>query len=111
MLRLGRTLAILICYYIHMEDEVSKGSKDKVVFMHVKILGPMTKSVELLLQNTAMAFKKLKLHATFERVSEFRKVASYGIATFPALVIDEKLVAVGTVLEVDEVADLIRALH
>ena len=79
--------------------------------MHVKVLGPMTKSVELLLQNTAIAFKKLKLHATFERVSEFRKVASYGIATFPALVIDEQLVAVGSVLNVDEVEALIRGLH
>ena len=79
--------------------------------MHVKVLGPMTKSLELLLQNTAIAFKKLKLHATFERVSEFRKVASYGVTAFPALVIDEQLVAAGHVLNVDEVKNLIRGLH
>ena len=37
--------------------------------MHVKILGPMTKQAELLLQNTAIALKKLKVKAEFEKVS------------------------------------------
>lgn len=35
--------------------------------MHVKILGPMTKQAELLLQNTAIALKKLKVKAEFEK--------------------------------------------
>ena len=55
----------------------------------------MTKQAELLLQNTAIALKKLKVKAEFEKVSEFQKVVAYGVMAFPALVIDEKLVAVG----------------
>ena len=78
--------------------------------MHVKILGPMTKQAELLLQNTAIALKKLKVKAEFEKVSEFQKVVAYGVMAFPALVIDEKLVAVGSTLSVDEAMTLIKQL-
>lgn len=79
--------------------------------MHIKILGPMTKQAELLMQNTAIALKKLKVKAEFEKVSEFQKVVAYGVMALPALVIDEKLVAVGSVLSVDEVTAIIKQLH
>jgi len=44
--------------------------------MHVKILGPITKDAEILMQNTAIALKKLKIKASFEKVNDFRKVVS-----------------------------------
>lgn len=78
--------------------------------MHVKVLGPMTKQAEILMQNTAIALKKLKVNASFEKVSEFRKVVAYGAAAWPALVIDDKLVSVGNVLNVDEAMALIKQL-
>ena len=68
----------------------------------------MTKQAELLLQNTAIALKKLKVKV--EKVSEFQKVVAYGVMAFPALVIDEKLVAVGSTLSVDEAMTLIKQL-
>ena len=61
--------------------------------MHIKVLGPMTKQCELLLQNAAIAAKKLKCHAEFERVNDLRRVVAYGVMALPALVIDEKVVA------------------
>ena len=61
----------------------------------------MTKQAELLLQNTAIALKKLKVKA---------EVVAYGVMAFPALVIDEKLVAVGSTLSVDEAMTLIKQL-
>lgn len=79
--------------------------------MHVKILGPMTKQAEVLLQNTAVALKKLKMKATFEKVSEFRKVAAYGAIALPALVIDDRLISVGSVLNVEEAMVLLRQLQ
>lgn len=79
--------------------------------MHVKILGPMTKQAEVLLQNTAVALKKLKMKATFEKVSEFRKVAAYGTIALPALVIDDRLISVGSVLNVEEAMALLRQLQ
>lgn len=79
--------------------------------MHVKILGPMTKQAELLMQNTAIALKKLKVKATFEKVYDFRKVVAYGVASLPALVIDEKIISMGDVLNVDEVTTLVKQLQ
>lgn len=78
--------------------------------MNVKIVGPMTKQAELLLQNTAIALKKLKIKATFEKVCEFRRAAAYGALVFPALIIDEKLVAAGSALSVDEAMELVKAM-
>lgn len=79
--------------------------------MHIKVLGPMTKQCELLLQNAAIAAKKLKCHAEFERVNDLRRVVAYGVSDYPALVIDEKVVAGGSVLPVEEIMEIIRHLN
>lgn len=80
--------------------------------MHIKVLGPMTKQCELLLQNAAIAAKKLKCHAEFERVNDLRRVVAYGVMALPAaLVIDEKVVAGGSVLPVEEIMEIIRHLN
>ena len=76
-----------------------------------KVLGPMTKQCELLLQNAAIAAKKLKCHAEFERVNDLRRVVAYGVMALPALVIDEKVVAGGSVLPVEEIMEIIRHLN
>ena len=78
--------------------------------MHIKVLGPMTKQCELLLQNAAIAAKKLKCHAKVEKVTEFSKVVAYGTIALPALVIDEKVVAYGSVLPVEEIVKIIDKL-
>lgn len=79
--------------------------------MHIKVFGPMTKQCELLLQNAAIAAKKLKCHAEFERVNDLRRVVAYGVMALPALVIDEKVVAGGSVLPVEEIMEIIRHLN
>ena len=79
--------------------------------MHIKVLGPMTKQCELLLQNAAIAAKKLKCHAEFERVNDLRRVVAYGVMALPALVIDEKVVAGCRGLPVEEIMEIIRHLN
>lgn len=76
--------------------------------MLIKVLGPMTKQCELLFQNAAIAAKKLKQPAKFERVNELRKVMAYGAMSLPALVINEEVVAGGKVLAVEEIMQIIR---
>jgi len=78
--------------------------------MHVKVLGPMTKDAEKLLQNTAIALKKLKQKASFEKVWDVRKVFSYGVMAIPALVIDETVISAGSVLSVEEAVKLIQQI-
>ena len=60
---------------------------------------------------TAIAAKKLKCHAEFERVNDLRRVVAYGVMALPALVIDEKVVAGGSVLPVEEIMEIIRHLN
>lgn len=71
----------------------------------------MTKQCELLLQNAPSQAKKLKCHAEFERVNDLRRVVAYGVMALPALVIDEKVVAGGSVLPVEEIMEIIRHLN
>lgn len=78
--------------------------------MHVKILGPMTTDAEKLLQNTAIALKKLKIKASFEKVNDFSKVITYGIMAMPALVIDEQILSYGTILNVEEAMELVKTI-
>lgn len=78
--------------------------------MHVKVLGPMTRDAEKLLTNTAIALKKLKQRASFEKVCDVRKVFSYGVMAIPALVIDERVISAGTVLSVEEAVNLIQQI-
>lgn len=79
--------------------------------MQIKVLGPMTKPCELLLQNAAIAAKKLKCNAKFEKVTEFSKVVAYGVIALPALVIDEKVVAYGQVLQVEEIMAIMQKMN
>ena len=78
--------------------------------MYVKVLGPMTKQAELLLQNTAIALKKLKVKGKFEKVTEYSSAVAYGDFVFPALVIDEQLVAAGSTLSVEEAMSIVKQL-
>ena len=78
--------------------------------MQIKVLGPMTKQV-VLFQNAAVAAKKLKCPAKFERVSELRRIMAYGVMTLPALVIDGKVVAGGNVPGVEEIMQIIKQMQ
>ena len=75
--------------------------------MQIKVLGPMTKQVEILFQNAAVAAKKLKCPAKFE---ELRRIMAYGVMTLPALVIDGKVVA-GNVPGVEEIMQIIKQMQ
>ena len=79
--------------------------------MQIKVLGPMTKPCELLLQNASIAAKKLKCSAKFEKVTDFSKVVAYGVMALPALVIDEKVVSYGAVLPVEEIMQIIEQMN
>lgn len=78
--------------------------------MQVKVLGPVSRQVDILTQNTAIALKKLKIKAEFEKVSELKRVFAYGIIALPALIIDGKLISSGSVLTVEEAMVAIQRL-
>jgi len=55
------------------------------------------------------AVEALKIDARIEKVTDFQKIASYGIMRTPGLVIDEKVAISGSVPTVDKIQELLIA--
>ncbi|GGH89537.1 thioredoxin family protein [Pseudomonas fluvialis] len=75
--------------------------------MHIKILGPGCKKCQLLLENTQQALATLGMDASIEKVSDYAAIAALGVMSTPALVINERVVASGRVLDSQEIAHLL----
>jgi len=73
--------------------------------MNIKILGSGCKNCKTLEANAREAAKQLGITADFEKVEDFKAIASYGVLKTPGLVVDEKLVASGKVLTADQIKE------
>lgn len=76
--------------------------------MNLKILGTGCKKCKQLEENTRAAIAQASVDADVEKVTELKDIMNYGVMMTPALVIDEKVVSVGKVLDVDEILKLIK---
>jgi small redox-active disulfide protein 2 len=77
--------------------------------MIIKILGSGCNKCLTLADNTHAALAKLKIEAPVLKVTDFAEIAAYGVMSTPALVIDDKVVAVGKVLSCAEIETLLKA--
>ncbi len=77
--------------------------------MIIKILGSGCKYCVALTENTKAALSELDLQAEIVKVTDFSEIASYGVMTTPALVVDEKVVSMGKVLKPKEIVKIIGA--
>ena len=75
--------------------------------MIIKILGIGCSNCIRLEENTRTALKNLGLNAEIVKVKDMVDIATYGIMRTPGLVIDEKVVSYGKVLNVQEVMALL----
>lgn len=75
--------------------------------MVIKILGSGCKSCVALSENTKQALSELKLGATIEKVTDFTEIASYGVMSTPALVVDETVMSFGKVLKPKEIVKIL----
>lgn len=75
--------------------------------MLIKILGSGCKNCETLTDNTKAALKEAGVEAEIVKVTDFKDIMAFGVMTTPALVIDEKVVSFGKVLNPKEIAKLI----
>lgn len=71
--------------------------------MEIKILGTGCKKCETLESNAKEAVKELGMEASFEKVTDFKAIASYGVLKTPGLVINGKAVSSGKVLSSEEI--------
>ncbi len=88
--------------------EAKKAAETSEGGMVVKVLGSGCKKCNQLEESTAKAIEKLGVNAKIEHVTDFGKIAAYGVMQTPALVINEKVVSFGKVLKEEEVIEILK---
>ena len=77
----------------------------------VKILGGGCAKCNQLEAATVEALTELGMDTTIEHIKEWGEIASYGVMTTPALVIDGKIVSFGKVLKKEEVIKILKEVR
>lgn len=75
--------------------------------MTIRILGGGCSRCEALLDHAKQAVKAKGVQAEIQYITDFATIASYGIMSTPALMIDDKIVSMGRVLKSTEIEKLL----
>jgi small redox-active disulfide protein 2 len=75
--------------------------------MEIKVLGPGCTNCTTLEKRTRDALAAMGVEAAVEKVTDFAEIASYGVMSTPALVVDDQVVVSGRVPKVDEIEALL----
>lgn len=73
----------------------------------IKVLGSGCASCHALFENAKEAIEKMGLSVEVEYVTDLQKVMEYGVMSMPALVVNEKVIAMGKVLKANDVEKLL----
>lgn len=92
------------------EADAAKAAHAASGLSSVKVLGSGCKSCHTLLVNTNEALKAMAVPFEAEYVTDMAVVASYGVMSTPALVVNEKVVSMGKVYSAAEVEKLLHKL-
>lgn len=87
---------------IMAQAEAAKG------FAGVKVLGGGCAKCKALEEAVQDALSELGMDDAIDHVTDFAQIASYGVMTTPALVVDGKVVSYGRVLTKDEAKTIIQ---
>lgn len=74
----------------------------------IKVLGSGCAKCHEMEENTKAALAALGLAEDVQLITDFSVIATYGVMSTPALVVDEKVVSYGKVLKQEEVASILR---
>ncbi len=78
--------------------------------MSVKVLGVVCASCHEQYEQAKAAVKSMGLDVEVEYITDLQKVVGYGAMSMPALVVNEKVVAMGKVLKAADVEKLLHKL-
>ena len=78
--------------------------------MNIKILGPGCANCANLEKVTRQAVADLGLDASFEKITDYADIASYGIMRTPGLVVDDTVVLSGRVPTARQLKELLAPL-
>lgn len=74
----------------------------------VKILGGGCQKCNTLETNTIEALKELNIEYQIEHIKDFATIASYGVMSTPALVIDDEILVEGQVATKQDIINLLK---
>lgn len=77
----------------------------------IKVLGSGCPKCNALEQSVREALAELGMEQAVDHVTDFTEIASYGVMSTPALVVDGKVVSMGKVLSREEAAEAIRRVR
>ncbi len=92
-------------------DSVTKAQAAQSEGASVKILGSGCKKCNTLEEATREALQNLGMDTAIDHVTDFAAIASYGVMTTPALVVDGKVVSYGKVLKTGEVEAILKKVR
>ena len=75
--------------------------------MQIKVLGTGCRKCKALLAATEEAVKSSGVQADIEYVTDMMQIAETGLLSTPGLMIDNKIISSGKVLEAEAIAELI----
>lgn len=88
-------------------SETMQNAENKKQEQGIKILGTGCAKCFELEKSTRTAISDLRLDYEIEHVTDFAEIASYGVLSTPALVLNGKVISYGKVLTVKEVKALL----
>ena len=92
-------------------ESMKKAASTKAEGASVKILGSGCAKCNQLEAATKAALEQLGMDTTIDHVTDFSKIAAYGVMTTPALVVDGQVVSYGKVLKTEEVVKILQKVR
>ena len=99
------------CCAENCTPENMQKEKNKKQEKGVKILGSGCAKCMKLEKVTRQAISELNLNLNIEHITDFAQIASYGVMSTPALVLDGKVVSFGKVLSVEEIKSILQQAY
>ncbi len=90
---------------------IKKAQENNANGASVKVLGGGCKKCNELEANTKEALESLAMDSAIDHVTDFSQIATYGVMSTPALVIDNKVVSYGKVLTTQEVIEILKKIR
>ena len=90
-------------------NTMANAKKAKTEGASVKILGSGCAKCNALEASAKAALEQLHMDTAIDHVTDFGKIAAYGVMSTPALVVDGKVLSFGRVLSKDDAKKLIEA--
>lgn len=93
------------------KEELQEATLENKEGQGVKVLGSGCAKCNQLEANVIAALEELNMDTTVEHVTDFSKIASYGVMSTPALVVDGKVVSFGKVLTKEEAKTILEKVR